>query len=136
MSSIQNLLRLIEEEQDSFYASMSPLEWQRFVRALEGLAPGVDAALERGTRREQIRAYYRLLRALQGYPAVRGAMPGGGGSMLTDPPTIPPTDEPVPGMPVQPVRQKLIDIVRKMKEMPPPSDPPPAAEKEPPDHAG
>ncbi|GAB4157510.1 MAG: hypothetical protein Fur0021_26480 [Candidatus Promineifilaceae bacterium] len=134
MSSIQSLLRLIEENGENFRASMERQEWRRFVQELEKLAPGVDRAQETGTGREQIRAYYRLLRALQQYPAVRGAMPGAGGSMLTDPPTIPPTDEPIPGLPVQPVRQKLIDIVRKMKELPPPSDPPPATVKEAPDH--
>lgn len=136
MSSIESLLRLIEEKGENFRASMGREEWGRFVQELEELAPGVDRAQETGAGREQTRAYYGLLRALLRYPTVRGAMPGGGGSMLTDPPTIPPTDEPIPGLPVQPVRQKLIDIVQKMKELPPPSDPPPATAKETPDHAG
>ena len=133
MNSIKDLLQLLHNKQEYFNENMTPGQWQQFVQELRELSPGVDGALQSGQSREQMRAYFQLLRVLRRYPAVRGAVPGAGSSMWTDTPSVQPTDEPVKGLPVQPVKQKLIDIVREMDKLP--ASPPTPAPEEPPSDA-
>lgn len=138
MSNTRILVDELNKHLEMVRQRSTAAEWFGLRRDLSALSELVDATLDPANPvddYQRIEAYFELVDVLDAYAATRGLV-GRGGSMLTDPPTIPPTDEPIPGLPVQPVRQKLIDIVQKMKELPPPSDPPPAAAKEAPDHAG
>lgn len=118
MSSLTALVNELSAELESLRQTTDPETWERLREELARLVPTVDGALTDADPRGQIKAFHNLTRVFQRYPTTRGVAPRVTGTALTDPPAEPTPDEPITGLPQEPVRQKLIEIVARMADAP------------------
>jgi hypothetical protein len=113
MDSLDALIKRISDHLAILHGQMELTAWEEFQRALIRLQPILD---DRGNEKLRIKAFYELYETCLQYEPVRRQLPHDP-TMLAGPPQPRKKSEPVTGLPEQPTRQRVSDIIERMKEL-------------------
>jgi hypothetical protein len=120
MDHLTALIERIRANLLQAHAEMSPTEWQAFATDLARLQPKVDGAADENLR---IDAFYELYETCLRYQPFRRQLPRDP-TMLAGPPEPRPKDEPIEHLDSEPRRNRVSDIIERIKEIGSPQPPP------------
>jgi hypothetical protein len=129
MDNLAAFIKRIYDGLPTFHAEMAPTDWKAFGEDLIRLQPVVDD--DGADEKRRIVAFYELYETCSKYEPIRRLLPSDP-TKLAGPPQPRPKDEVVTGLDDEPCRNRVSDIIERMKEI----DSPKPAQPGPPKQAG